>query len=64
MLEDGVFCFCLFILACSQSRLWRRTFYPGIPTAVRARRHAASSPLPSTQACPDGRGDKQLFVAR
>jgi len=33
------------------ARLRRRTFYPGFPSAVRARRHVASSPLPSAQTC-------------
>ena len=41
--------FRLIILAYSLSRLLRR---PGFPSAVRARRHVASSPLPSAQACP------------
>jgi len=41
--------FCLFALACSLSRLWRRPFYPGFPSAARARRHVVSlcpSPRP------------------
>jgi len=41
----------LFIFAYSLSRPWRRTFYPSYLTAVRARRHVASSPLPSAQGC-------------
>jgi len=44
--------FCLFILAYSLARLWRRAFYSGFPSAVRARRHVASSPLPYAQAWP------------
>jgi len=34
--NEGTIFFCLFILACRLSGLWRRTFYPGIPSPVRA----------------------------
>jgi len=44
--------FCFVILACSLSRLWRRTFLTVSPPPSARWRHVASRPLPSAQACP------------
>jgi len=45
--------FCLLVVTCSLSRLWRRTFFfIQVSRLLSARRrHVASSPLPSAQAC-------------
>ena len=51
-LRDYMFFSCLIILAFSLSRLWRRTFHPFFPSAVRGGGSSQAPLLPSAQAGP------------